>query len=71
MKQTTKLGIAITALSTISALAAHAATPRENDALIARHAVIPLSQAVKSAEQHAHGQAVRAELEHGRHGLGL
>lgn len=68
MKQTTKLGIAIIALSTIGALAAYAATPQENDALITRHAAIPLSQAIQSAEQHAHGRAVRAELEHGKHG---
>ena len=48
--------------------AAFAAKQVENDALHIPKANIPLAQAVTSAEQHAKGQAVRAEYEHSKQG---
>lgn len=68
MKKLARIGVTLVALSTVGALAAYAAKPQENDALITRHATISLTQAVQTAEQQTHGQAVRAELEHGKQG---
>lgn len=68
MKKLVKIGVVFVALSSVGALAAYAAKPQENDALITRHAAISLTQAVQAAEQQVHGQAVRAELEHGKKG---
>ena len=68
MKKLVKIGATLVALSTVGALAAYAAKPQENDALITRHAAISLAQAVQTAEQQTHGQAVRAELELGKQG---
>ncbi|WP_298440116.1 PepSY domain-containing protein [Geobacter sp.] len=63
MKRAIKAGITLAALSTVGVLAAHAAKPQENDALVTSHAKVSLVQAVQAAEQRLHGQAVRAELE--------
>jgi len=68
MKRAIKVGITVVVLSTVGALAAYASKTVENDALITRHAGISLIQAVQVAEQHVHGQAVRAELESSRKG---
>jgi uncharacterized membrane protein YkoI len=68
MKKFVKIGVTLAALSSFGALAAYAAKPQENDALITYHAAISLTQAVQTAEQHVHGQAVQAELEHGKQG---
>lgn len=68
MKKFVKIGVVCSAFSVAGVLAAYAAKPQENDALITRHAAISLTQAVQTAEQQVHGQAVRAELEHGKQG---
>lgn len=68
MRKLVKIGVTFAALSTIGVLAANAAKPQENDALITHHANISLTQAVQTAERQAHGKAVRAELEHGKQG---
>ncbi|WP_298268029.1 PepSY domain-containing protein [Geobacter sp.] len=70
MKRAIKAGITVVALSTatVGALAAHAAKPQENDALVTSHATVSLVQAVQAAQQRLHGQAVRAELESSRKG---
>lgn len=48
---------------TTAASAAYASTGNENDAVAMTHAKISLSQAVQTAEQHAHGRASSAEYE--------
>lgn len=68
MKKLVKIGATFIALSTVGALAAYAAKPQANDALITHHATVSLTQAVQTAEQQVHGKAVRAELEHSKHG---
>ncbi|WP_175721950.1 PepSY domain-containing protein [Burkholderia anthina] len=40
----------------------------ENDAMSIVHAPVTLAQAATTAEQHAHGKAVRAEYENSRQG---
>lgn len=68
MKKFVKIGVTLAALSSFGVFAAYAAKPQENDALLTHHAAISLTQAVQTAEQQTHGQAVRAELEHGKQG---
>ncbi|MGB7755544.1 MAG: PepSY domain-containing protein [Salinisphaera sp.] len=54
---------ALTVALTTAATAAYASTGNENDAVAITNAKISLSQAVQTAEQHAHGRASSAEYE--------
>lgn len=51
-----------------SATVALAAKPLENDAMAINNAKVSLTQAIATAEQHAGGKAVKAELDHGKKG---
>jgi uncharacterized membrane protein YkoI len=68
MNKSIKIGISLVAISTLGTLAAFAAKPVGNDALITSHAKVSLTQAIQTAEHHVRGQAVRAELEASREG---
>ena len=68
MKRILNVTITLIALSTMGTFSALAANHQDNDALLTQHAGIPLSRAVQIAEQQVHGQAMRAELEHGKQG---
>ncbi len=68
MKRTLKTIVILTALAIAGPLAAQAAEPGGNDALVTSHSRVSLSQAVQAAEQQVPGQGVRAELESSRKG---
>lgn len=53
----------LAAISATAISSAFAAETLENDAMAINAATIPLTQAVTTAEQHAHGKASRAEYE--------
>ncbi|HEY8905535.1 MAG TPA: PepSY domain-containing protein [Rhodoferax sp.] len=68
MLRYTKIGLIAVTLVAIG-VAACAAKNMENEAAILPATKITLSQAVNTAEQHAGGHAIRAELEKSKTGL--
>lgn len=68
MKAPLKIGLALLGMTTLGTLAAFAARPDGNDALLTSHARISMTRAVQLAEQQVAGRAVRAELEASRKG---
>jgi uncharacterized membrane protein YkoI len=67
MYRYTKLSLLAIAIATTGAVA-YAAKGMENDALAITKAIIPLTQAITVAEQHANGKASRAEYENSKQG---
>lgn len=68
MQRMLKIFVTLVAFAATSGLAAYAARPGANDALVTSHARISLVQAVQAAEGRLQGQAVKAELEASREG---
>lgn len=68
MHRKTTLSLIALAIAASGAAAFAGKSGADNDALAIAQARIPLAQAVAVAEQHARGQASRAEFEHSKLG---